>query len=311
VLVPLGEGAGEGAGGELGGGAVSDRAGLLGGAVDEDGAADAAAAAADDADVVYSFYPGTGEEDVPAANVINAPIPPLWRVRPDHKGRLRVPDKAAAGRLALRRAVTERLLPALRAFCPDLIIISAGFDACAHDVGNTNNKAVGGMNLTSDDYYAITAQVAGVARVCCPGRIVSVLEGGYGVWKWRREPAPDGGGGGGGSMSLAAGAPSPPSQSEPSPPSQPGGDGGDGGVVNPAGGVGDSEGGAGGGGGGAPHASVAGDGATVMRPYLHRDNLAECVAAHLQALVDDGAAEVTGGLAWHGARYGATGSGKM
>jgi hypothetical protein len=84
----------------------------------------------EDADIAYSFYPGTGESDVPFANIINAPIPPLWRERREarSKGVNKDASRATLGRLAFRRAITERLMPALRAFSPDVILVSAGFD---------------------------------------------------------------------------------------------------------------------------------------------------------------------------------------
>ena len=88
-------------------------------------------------EITYSFYPGTGAADCVEANVINAPLPPLWRLRPDQKAAQRNPERATVGRLALRRIVAQRLVPALRAFDPDLILVSAGFDGAAGDVGNT------------------------------------------------------------------------------------------------------------------------------------------------------------------------------
>ena len=101
------------------------------------GAAAAAAGSLDDADIVYSFYPSTGYEDCLDANVMNAPIAPLWRLRPEHRNKQRNPLKATFGRLAVRRAIAQRLIPALRAFSPDLILMSSGFDGAAGDVGNT------------------------------------------------------------------------------------------------------------------------------------------------------------------------------
>ena len=49
-------------------------------------------------------------------------------------------------------------------------------------------QATPGLNLTPDDFAWITSQVLSVARICCPGRCVSVLEGGYGQWKHMRIP---------------------------------------------------------------------------------------------------------------------------
>jgi len=88
------------------------------------------------------------------------------------------------GRLAYRRAIQHRLLPALRAFNPDLIILSTGFDAARGDVGNarhyTNGTQAMGLDLEPDDYAWTARKVCEVADICCDGRVVSVLEGGYG-----------------------------------------------------------------------------------------------------------------------------------
>jgi hypothetical protein len=89
------------------------------------------------------------------------------------------------GRLAVRRAIASRLVPALRAFAPDLVLLSAGFDGGKDDAGNYRNvrPTTCGMNLLPEDFAWITRAVLAVARVTCPGRVVSVLEGGYGKWR--------------------------------------------------------------------------------------------------------------------------------
>eukprot|EP00957_Ditylum_brightwellii_P071747 5453804-Ditylum_brightwellii.AAC.1 len=60
------------------------------------------------------------------------------------------------GRQAYRRAIQHRLIPALRAFNPDLILISTGFDASRGDVGNARHYAGGrermGLDLEPEDY---------------------------------------------------------------------------------------------------------------------------------------------------------------
>lgn len=94
-----------------------------------------------------------------------------------------------SGRLAYREAIQNRLLPALRAFNPDLILISAGFDACKGDVGNARHERGGrervGLDLEPEDYAWTTRKILEIADICCSGRVVSVLEGGYG-----RSPLP-------------------------------------------------------------------------------------------------------------------------
>ncbi|KAL7498166.1 hypothetical protein ACHAWT_007846 [Skeletonema menzelii] len=88
------------------------------------------------------------------------------------------------GRLAYRRAIQHRLLPALRAFNPDLIILSTGLDAARGDVGNArhynNGTEAMGFDLEPEDYAWTARKVCEVADICCQGRVVSVLEGGYG-----------------------------------------------------------------------------------------------------------------------------------
>ena len=64
------------------------------------------------------------------------------------------------------------VLPVLRQFAPDLIIVSAGFDAHERD-------PLGGMRLSTGAFAAMTRDLRSVADACCGGRIVSVTEGGY------------------------------------------------------------------------------------------------------------------------------------
>lgn len=90
------------------------------------------------------------------------------------------------GREAFRRALTQRLLPTLRAFNPDLILLSCGFDGCQGDAGNSRAFSeewlgeVNGMDLEPQDFAWATAEIAKVADLCCEGRVISILEGGYG-----------------------------------------------------------------------------------------------------------------------------------
>lgn len=101
-------------------------------------------------------YPGTGRESDRGAfgNIVNAPL------------------ATGSGADAFRRAWAERILPALSDFAPDFIVISAGFDAHRSD-------PVGGLRLDEEDFAAVTRGILEVARDCCGGRAVSVLEGGY------------------------------------------------------------------------------------------------------------------------------------
>ena len=68
--------------------------------------------------------------------------------------------------------MASQLLPALESFAPDMILISAGFDAHTDD-------PLAALDLVEADYFWITAELVGLARRLCRGRIVSALEGGY------------------------------------------------------------------------------------------------------------------------------------
>ena len=81
----------------------------------------------------------------------------------------------------------ERVLPLLTAYQPDLILVSAGFDAGAGDVGN-RRQGLGpqGAALTPRDFARITDKLRKIANLVCNGRMVSVLEGGYGRLRIKR-----------------------------------------------------------------------------------------------------------------------------
>ena len=101
----------------------------------------------------HPFYPYCGTED-PAPNMVNVPL------------------SAGAGSRELREAVREAWVPALDEFKPQLVVISAGFDAHAED-----DMAM--LRFTDGDYAWVTAQVKAIADRHAKGRIVSCLEGGY------------------------------------------------------------------------------------------------------------------------------------
>ncbi|NJR13840.1 MAG: histone deacetylase family protein, partial [Phyllobacteriaceae bacterium] len=104
------------------------------------------------------LYPGTGEKSETGANngghIVNAPL------------------SAGDGGIEFREAFATRILPALDAFRPDLILISAGFDAHHRD-------PLADINLTEDDFDWATGQLMDKADKYCNARIVSLLEGGY------------------------------------------------------------------------------------------------------------------------------------
>ncbi|MDJ0805703.1 MAG: histone deacetylase family protein [Gammaproteobacteria bacterium] len=83
-----------------------------------------------------------------------------------------VPLAATAKSTAFRAAVTEHWLPALVRFKPEMLFVSAGFDAHEDD-------DMSGVSLTDADFQWVTEQLMRVADASASGRIVSVLEGGY------------------------------------------------------------------------------------------------------------------------------------
>ncbi|MDF1847576.1 MAG: histone deacetylase family protein [Parvibaculaceae bacterium] len=101
------------------------------------------------------LYPGTGDaSETGVGNIVNVPL------------------RQGADGTEFRAAYEKVILPALRAFDPDFLFISAGFD------GHTEDP-LAGLNLTEPDYVWVTKELMGVAQNACDGRIVSTLEGGY------------------------------------------------------------------------------------------------------------------------------------
>lgn len=104
----------------------------------------------------YPFYPGSGaaSETGVAHNICNVPL------------------AAGAGTAEFRAAYTDTIIPALIEFDPELLIISAGFDAHERD-------PLAQLRVKTDDYLWVTRKLLDTADECCDGRAVSMLEGGY------------------------------------------------------------------------------------------------------------------------------------
>jgi len=101
------------------------------------------------------LYPGTGDaSETGIGNIVNVPL------------------RQGADSREFRTAYEKVILPALRAFSPEILFISAGFDGHAED-------PLAGLKLTEPDYVWVTKELMGVAQNACEGRIVSTLEGGY------------------------------------------------------------------------------------------------------------------------------------
>ena len=107
----------------------------------------------------YPFYPGTGDDDETGTGdglgtTLNFPLDPF------------------CGDPAYLDIVENKLIPEIQSYRPDLIIISAGFDA--HE-----NDPLAQMRVSADGYGKMTAMILKVAEEVCGGRLLSMLEGGY------------------------------------------------------------------------------------------------------------------------------------
>lgn len=103
----------------------------------------------------YPLYPGTGAaEETGVGNIVNVPL------------------RSGTAGGCFRRAFEARILPALDAFAPELLLVSAGFDAHRAD-------PLAGLELEDEDFGWVTARLAEAAGRHAQGRLISVLEGGY------------------------------------------------------------------------------------------------------------------------------------
>jgi acetoin utilization deacetylase AcuC-like enzyme len=103
----------------------------------------------------FPHYPGTGAlDETGVGNIFNAPL------------------DANSGGVEFRAAMEDRILPALRAFGPDIVFVSAGFDAHARD-------PLASLRFEEADFEWATRQLLDIAGEYAKGRLVSTLEGGY------------------------------------------------------------------------------------------------------------------------------------
>jgi acetoin utilization deacetylase AcuC-like enzyme len=103
----------------------------------------------------YPLYPGTGAaSETGVGNIVNVPLRPM------------------SGSSQFRLGMTQRILPALDAFRPDLMLVSAGFDA-------HKNDPLAQLLLDEDDYTWVTEKLLEMAYRHAEGRFIATLEGGY------------------------------------------------------------------------------------------------------------------------------------
>jgi acetoin utilization deacetylase AcuC-like enzyme len=113
----------------------------------------------------WPLYPGSGaRSETGVGNIVNVPLPP------------------DAGGVEFRAAYERNVLPALAAFAPQLLMVSAGFDAHRLD-------PLANLNLDADDYAWVTARLVELAIRHAHGRAVSSLEGGYSLTALRESAA--------------------------------------------------------------------------------------------------------------------------
>ena len=129
--------------------------------------------------VDFDVHHGNGTEDIFAGDqrvvmtgTFQYPLYPYSGVEPLGPNMHNVPLSPGSGSDAFRKAFIEVCLPALEAHRPEIIFVSAGFDAHRED-------PLANLQLADEDYAWVTGKIAAVAARHAGGRIVSTLEGGY------------------------------------------------------------------------------------------------------------------------------------
>ena len=127
----------------------------------------------------FDVHHGNGTDEIFHAegrvmlcSIFRHPYYPYEGVDSSNEHIINVPLAAGATGTEFRAAVTEKWLPALETFKPELLLISAGFDAHRED-------DMGGLALREADYAWVTEKLMELATHHAKGRIVSTLEGGY------------------------------------------------------------------------------------------------------------------------------------
>ena len=129
--------------------------------------------------VDFDVHHGNGTEDifrddprVMMAGIFQHPFYPYADPGASHDNIIHIPLEAGTNGAQFREAIVAQLLPQLDAFAPELVMISAGFDALAED-------PMAQLRLKDDDYVWITKELMAIAEKHCGKKVISVLEGGY------------------------------------------------------------------------------------------------------------------------------------
>jgi acetoin utilization deacetylase AcuC-like enzyme len=115
-----------------------------------------------------------GDPRVLFCSTFQHPFFPFTPLRENTPNRISVPLEAGSGSKRFRTAVSEQWLPAVERFRPQMVFVSAGFDAHRDD-------DMAELNLTDADFHWVSRQILQAAADSAEGRIVSVLEGGYDI----------------------------------------------------------------------------------------------------------------------------------
>ncbi len=111
-------------------------------------------------------------DDVMVISTFQHPFFPFshWTNLPDNV--LSIPIKAQTASTMFRRLIEKKVMEAVSKYKPDMMFLSAGFDAHTND-------PMGGLDLIEEDYYWLTQMSMSLAKTYCKGRLVSMMEGGY------------------------------------------------------------------------------------------------------------------------------------
>ena len=113
-----------------------------------------------------------GDDRVLYCSIFQHPFFPYTSIPENSERVVSIPLEASAASAEFRSAVTDHWVPALEQFQPEMIFISAGFDAHRDD-------EMSYVNLTDADFRWVTEEMVRIADISASGRIVSALEGGY------------------------------------------------------------------------------------------------------------------------------------
>ena len=113
-----------------------------------------------------------GDDRVLYCSIFQHPFFPYTSIPENSERVVSIPLEASAASAEFRAAVTDHWIPALEQFQPEMIFISAGFDAHRDD-------EMSYVNLTDADFRWVTEEMVRIADISASGRIVSALEGGY------------------------------------------------------------------------------------------------------------------------------------